>query len=83
MSKYSFDVNKQTVPASDYVFAGNQKNVAEQNSVIRVFTFRCIRGNVSILPNYIKKSIENAGFEPVYLGGTTYSHSVIGLKAKN
>lgn len=81
MSK-TFSVTADTEAAADYAFAGEQASKAARYSVERVFRFRDIRGNVLNLPKYIRSAISDAGYEPVYLGGTTYSHSVIGLRQK-
>lgn len=81
MSK-QFSVTAETVAVGDYEFAGEQAAKAERNAIVRVFRFRDIRGNVLSLPKYIRSAISDAGYEPVYLGGTTYSHSVIGLREK-
>jgi hypothetical protein len=82
MSKATFKVNADTVPATEFAFAGNQKSVADANHVVCVFKWRDLRGNVGALPKYVKNAIAEAGFVAVCLGGTTFSHSVIGLKAK-
>lgn len=76
-----FNIETETVAVETYEFAGNQSKRAIKHNVTRVFRFRDIHGNVKALPNYIKNAIESAGFTAVYLGGTTYDHSVIGLTA--
>ena len=82
MSNYRFDVIADTVPANEFEYAGRQREMAEHYNVARVFSWRDIRGNVFALPKYVKAAIAAAGYEAVCLGGTTYSHSVIGLVKK-
>ncbi len=74
-----FNINTETVAASKYDFRGAQQQRAEIFNAVRVFRFRDIKGNVDSLPKYILASLREAGYTPHYLGGTTYSHSVIGL----
>lgn len=76
----TFNIATQTTPVDDYDFHGNQLGVAVANDCERAFRFRYIAGNVSSLPKYILSAIREAGYTPVHLGGTTYSHSVIGLQ---
>jgi hypothetical protein len=78
----SFDVETQTTPVSEYEFPkqSRQARRVSENNVVRLFRWRDVHGDVRLLPNYVKTAISNAGFEPVYVGGTTYSHAVIGLK---
>lgn len=76
----AFSVEKETVEVSAFQFAGAQREKASANNVERVFRFRDINGNVAALPKYVRSAIADAGYVPVYLGGTTYSHSIIGMK---
>lgn len=80
MSKFRFNIATDTTAKGDFAFAGNQAEKAEYYGVERVFNFRDLRGCVGSLPKYVKSAIKDAGFEAVYLGGTTFSHSVIGLR---
>ncbi|MFA6904562.1 MAG: hypothetical protein WC236_15925 [Gallionellaceae bacterium] len=75
----TFNIESETVVADEYKFAGNQHARAIAVNAIRVFRFRYLDGDVTSLPKYILKSIRAAGYTAHYLGGTTYSHSVIGL----
>lgn len=75
----SFNIETETVVTENFIFHGNQANVATRTSSLRVFKWRYIAGNVSNLPKYVQSAIRQAGFTAHYLGGTTFSHSVIGL----
>lgn len=75
----SFNIESQTTPAENFAFAGNQQSRAESVSAVRVFNWRDIHGNVNGLPKYVLAAIRAAGYTAHCLGGTTYSHSVIGL----
>jgi adenosylmethionine-8-amino-7-oxononanoate aminotransferase len=77
-----FNVITDTVPAEEYKFAGNQKSAAAATKSIRVFQWRDLRGNVNRLPNYVKQAIHDAGYTAHSLGGTAFSHSVIGLSVR-
>jgi hypothetical protein len=76
-----FSVEQDTVPVAQYQFPerSRQAQRALEENVERVFRWRDIRGNVNLLPEYVKKALHAEGYVPVYLGGTTYSHAVIGL----
>lgn len=67
------------VPVKFYEFTGRQEERARAHGVTRVFRFRFIAGDVRRLPAYVTNAISAAGYTPVYLGGTTYKYSVIGL----
>jgi len=75
----TFDIETQTDTLNEFSFAGNQLERAKAHDCVRVFRFRDVRGNVSALPKYIMSAIRAAGYTAHYLGGTTYSYSVIGL----
>ena len=76
----TFSVESQTVPAADFNYVGNQAARAEKYNVERVFVWpRDLRGNELRLPNYVLNACRADGYEPHCIGGTTYSHSVIGL----
>ena len=76
-----FDVIENSLPIADFPLAGNQGMRARETASVRAFKWRDIRGNTRNLPKYVLAEITAAGFEPHYLGGTTYSHSVIGLSS--
>ena len=76
----TFNIETETVPANEFAFCGQQESKAFANNCERVFQFRYIAGDVRNLPKYIWAAIKSAGYIPVHLGGTTYSHSVIGLR---
>lgn len=80
MSKFNFNIDTQTFPVDVFQFAGKQSEMAKYHNVERVFNWSDVRGNVGRLPKYIQTSIKNAGYQAVCIGGTTFSHSVIGLK---
>ena len=75
----TFNVDTQTATVDKFAFSGNQKQRADETHAVLFFKWRDIRGNVNSLPLYVKNAIFAAGFKPVCLGGTTFSHSVIGL----
>lgn len=75
----AFNIAEQTATVSEYAFAGRQAERARELNVERVFTWRDVQGNVRRLPQYVLHAISAAGYEAHCLGGTTYSHSVIGL----
>lgn len=79
MTKFQFNVNTDTTVVDEFVFRGQQAARAAATGATRAFEFRDIRGNVGALPKYITAAIAAAGYRPVYLGGTTYQYSVIGL----
>ena len=82
MGKF-FDVLSMTTKVSDYKFAGNQESISIAHGVVRVFRTKYIAGDVSKLPDYIKSSVQMAGYKMIYLGVTTYDHSLIGLTEIN
>jgi hypothetical protein len=77
-----FNIETETTPVADFKFAGRQSEMAKLTNSVRVFTWRDVRGNVNLLPNYVINAIRAAGYEAHCLGGTTYSHSVIGLSVR-
>lgn len=79
----NFNIETETKTVDQFNFSGQQKEKFDYNKCERVFRFRFINGNVRNLPKYILNSIEEAGYTAHYLGGTTYSHSVIGLAKKS
>ena len=76
----TFDITTETESVDDFEFRGQQESVAIANDCVRVFRFRYLAGGVQNLPKYIITAIREAGYTPIYLGGTTYKYSVIGLK---
>jgi hypothetical protein len=76
----AFDIERQTRPVAAMSFSGHQGDVSAANDCVRAFRFRYLAGNVNSLPKYIKLAIAAAGYTPVYLGGTAYKYSVVGLK---
>lgn len=78
MSK-QFNVETQTTAAADYAFVGNQAIRSQERNVERVFQWRDVRGNANRLPNYVLDAVRNAGYTAHCIGGTRFSHSVIGL----
>lgn len=75
----TFNIETETTPVTEFEFVGEQLVKATTNNCERAFSFRFLAGNVNALPKYIKSAIAEAGFRPVYLGGTTYKYSIIGL----
>jgi hypothetical protein len=75
-----FDIECETRTVAEMSFTGNQECVSDANDCVRAFRFRFLGGNVNSLPKYIRSAIAQAGYTPVYLGGTTYKYSVVGLK---
>ena len=77
----TFNITTETTLIAEWEFTSRQKEKAaraEAQNVERIFKFRPIQ-KVSGLPKYVANAIENAGYTPVIIGGTTYSHTVIGL----
>jgi hypothetical protein len=74
-----FDVETETSIKSEFNFRGAQEENFNREKCDRVFQWRDVRGDVRNLPNYVCNAISGAGYRPVYLGGTTYKYSVIGL----
>lgn len=74
-----FNVETETATKTEFDFRGNQEASFDSEKCERVFKFRDVRGNVDRLPLYILNAIKSSGFRPVYLGGTTFQYSVIGL----
>lgn len=66
-------------PVSGFPFVGNQAERAETEGATHAFRWRYCAGDVNSLPLYVLTAIKGNGFRPVYLGGTTYSYSIIGL----
>jgi hypothetical protein len=74
-----FNVEIETSTREGFNFRGAQEANFDREKCERVFQWRDIRGNVGRLPNYVWDAIKEAGFKPVYLGGTRFNYSVIGL----
>lgn len=80
--KSAFNIETQTTAATEWEFTKQQqrqREYAESFQCERIFQWRDIRGNVNTLPQYVKVAILEAGYVPVFLGGTTFKYSVIGL----
>lgn len=75
----TFNAIASSTPVESFAFAGNQAEKAKQAGATRAFRSAFIQGDVKRLPKYMLTAIAAAGFRPVYLGGTTFKHSVIGL----
>lgn len=76
----TFTIATDTTPVTEFAFAGQQEERSKTAGCTRAFRFRFIQGRVELLPNYILNAIKAEGMEAVYLGGTTYKYSVIGLR---
>ena len=74
-----FNVETETSTKVEFNFRGAQDANFDREKCERVFEWRDVRGDVTRLPNYVWNAIKEAGFKPIYLGGTTFKYSVIGL----
>lgn len=74
-----FNVETETSTKAEFIFRGAQEKNFDREKCERVFEWRDIRGDVTALPIYVWNAIKSAGYKPVYLGGTTFQYSVIGL----
>lgn len=79
----TFNVEIETEMGNAFQFAGDQKKRFTEYKCERVFVWAYMAGNIRRLPKYVTSAILSAGYAPVYIGGTTYSHSVIGLIPTN
>lgn len=71
------------LPVSEWPLTSGQRKRATQYECDLIFRYdRCLRGNADKLPGYILKIIDDVGYRPVYLGGTTGKFSIIGLTLK-
>ena len=77
--KKTFDAIARSVPVSAFKFRGGQGAEAIRLNCERVFDAQYCAGNVKCLPKYMHAGAAAAGFKMVYLGGTTYQYSCIGL----
>lgn len=77
----TFDIETETLKSVDYPFQDNQNIKAALTRSERIFKFRYV-GRVDNLPKYIWHVINDAGYEPHYLGGSSFKYSVIGLSKK-
>lgn len=77
----TFDIEAETLKNVDYPFQDNQSIKAALTCSERIFKFRYI-SRIDNLPKYIWYAIDEAGYEPHYLGGSSFKYSVIGLSKK-
>lgn len=82
MSK--FDVLTETVLVADYNFPANskQKQRAIANGAERVFRYRDIQGKVKNISKFVVQALDEAGYTPIWLGGSPYDYALIGLVPK-
>ena len=78
----TFNIEKQTCTRDEYQFSGSQEDAFVNANCERVFTTKSLMGNALNLPKYILLAIDEAGYTPHHLGGTTYQYSVVGLSKK-
>lgn len=69
----NFNVATQTVPATEFNFAGDQGAKAEALKAVRAFK---LNRHLLALPAYIVKACNDAGYQVARVGGTTYKNSV-------